>query len=70
MHIQEAIKATIVGRVGYYEAIEGFSEKTRFDVGAIQEYAFTESVGAALRFIYTFGSFPGVEVGGGLVVTL
>ena len=70
MRIQEAIQATILGRFGYYDETDFFSEKTRFDVGAIQEYTFTESVGAALRFIYTFGSFPGVEVGGGLVVTI
>lgn len=70
MRIQDGIQATILGRAGYYDETDFFTEKTRFDVGAIQEYSFTESVGAALRFIYTFGSFPGVEVGGGLVVTI
>jgi len=70
MRIQDGIQATILGRAGYYDETDFFTDKTRFDVGAIQEYSFTESVGAALRFIYTFGSFPGVEVGGGLVVTI
>ena len=70
IQIQDGLRATILGRVGHYGETDFFSEKTRFDVGAIQHYAFTEVVGATFRFIYTFGSFPGVEVGGGLVVTL
>ena len=70
IRIQDAIQATILGRVGYYDETEFFTDKTRFDVGAIQDYSFTDTVGASLRFIYTFGSFPGVELGGGLVVTI
>ena len=70
IQIQDGLQATILGRVGHYNETDFFSAKTRFDVGAVQQYAFTEVIGANFRFIYTFGSFPGVEVGGGLVVTL
>lgn len=70
IRIQDTIQATILGRVGYYDSTDFFTEKTRFDVGAIQDYSFTDTVGASLRFVYTFGSFPGVELGGGIVVNI
>ena len=70
MRIQSNLTATLLGRVGHYEETDFFASKTRFDLGAYQEYQFDELVGAVLRFVYTFGSFPGVEIGGGLTFSL
>ena len=64
--IQKNLSAAIIGRVRHYESTDFFSSKTLFDLGASPEVAFSESVSAVMRFVYTFGSFPGVEIGGGL----
>ncbi len=68
--IQEKVKATLIGRLRHYRETDFFTDRTLFDLGASPEIAFSESVSAVVRFIYTFGSFPGVEMGGGLVFTL
>ena len=70
IRIQDNLSATLLGRVAYYDETDFFSRKTRFDLGAYQNYTFDELIGAYVRFVYTFGSFPGVEIGGGLVFTL
>ena len=68
--IQDNLRATLIAGIGYYDETDFFTSKTRFDLGASQEYAFTEIISSVLRFVYTFGSFPGVEVAGGLVFTI
>jgi hypothetical protein len=68
--IQENMRATLSGQVRYFDDSDFFSRKTLFDLGATQEYAISEVVAAVMRFNYTFGSFPGVEVGLGLAFTI
>lgn len=68
--IQENLNATLIARVRHYQDTDFFSSKTLFDLGASPEVAFSESVSAVMRFVYTFGSFPGVEIGGGLAFTI
>ncbi len=68
--LSDNLRATLLARFGYYDETDFFDSKTRVDLGAYQEYTLTDIVGAVVRFAYTFGSFPGVELGGGIVVTL
>ncbi|CAN0573927.1 unnamed protein product, partial [Laminaria digitata] len=70
LSIQENLNASLIGRVRHYQDTDFFATKTLFDVGASPEVAFSESVSAVMRFVYTFGSFPGVEIGGGLAFSL
>ncbi len=70
LSIQENLHATLIGRVRHYQDTDFFDTKTLFDLGASPEVAFSETVSAVMRFVYTFGSFPGVEIGGGLAFTI
>ncbi len=70
LNIQENLRASVIGRIRHYQATDFFEEKTLFDLGASPEVAFNQSVSAVMRFVYTFGSFPGVEIGGGLVFSI
>ncbi len=70
LSIQENLHATLIGRVRHYQDTDFFTAKTLFDIGASPEVAFSETVSAVMRFVYTFGSFPGVEIGGGLAFTI
>ena len=70
LSIQENLRASIIGRVRHYQATDFFNEKTLFDLGASPEIAFSPAVSAVMRFVYTFGSFPGVEISGGLAFTI
>lgn len=68
--IQENLRASLIARLRHYQDTAFFTDKTLFDLGASPEVAFSESVSAVMRFVYTFGSFPGVEIGGGLAFTI
>ncbi len=66
LSIQENVRATVLARVRRYNETDFFGDKTLFDIGAAPEVAFSDVVSGGMRFVYTFGSFPGVEIGAGL----
>ena len=70
LSIQENLSATLISSIRHYQDTDFFTSKTLFDLGASPEVAFSETISAAMRFVYTFGSFPGVEIGGGLAFTI
>lgn len=70
LRIQENMRANLLAQLRHFNESDFFSNKTLFDLGASQEYAFSEVVATVLRFKYTFGSFPGVELGLGLSFTI
>ncbi len=70
INIQENLSATVIARARRYNGTDFFGDKTLFDVGASPQIAFSEIVSGGMRFVYTFGSFPGVEIGGGLSFTI
>ena len=70
VRLQENVHAVLLGRARYFKATDFFGNKTLVDLGASPQYAFNDNVAAVLRFVYTFGSFPGVEIGGGMAFTV
>ena len=68
--IQDDLRATVILRTRVFGKTDLFSHKTLVDLGASPQYIISENVTGVLRFIYTFGSFPGVEIGGGMVFNL
>lgn len=70
VRIQDGLRAMLIGRARYFGDTDFFENRTLFDVGAAPQFAFSDNVSAVLRFMYTFGSFPGVELGGGLAITI
>lgn len=70
LRLQENMRANLLVQLRHFNESDFFSNKTLFDLGASQEYAFSEVVATVLRFKYTFGSFPGVELGLGLSFTI
>jgi hypothetical protein len=70
VRVLETVYATLIAQGRYFEATDLFDARTLFDVGAGQEFVLTPEVSLTSRFVYTFGSFPGVEIGGGLAFTL
>mgnify|MGYP003889085827 CR=1 FL=1 len=70
VRVLETVYATLITQGRYFEATDLFDARTLFDIGAGQEFVLTPEVSLTSRFVYTFGSFPGVEIGGGLAFTL
>ncbi|MEZ4700961.1 MAG: hypothetical protein R2834_11565 [Rhodothermales bacterium] len=70
VRVLQTVYATLIAQGRYFEETDLFGAKTLFDVGAGQEFVLTREVSLTSRFVYTFGSFPGVEIGGGLAFTL
>ena len=70
VRVLETVHATLIAQGRYFEATDLFDARSLFDIGAGQEFVITPEVSLTSRFVYTFGSFPGVEIGGGLAFTL
>jgi hypothetical protein len=70
VRVIEGIYATLLAQGRYFEATDLYDAMTLVDLGASQEFAVSREISMTSRFIYTFGSFPGVEIGGGLAFSL
>ncbi len=70
VRVLEAVYATLIAQGRYFDTTDLFDAKTLFDVGAGQDLALSPIVTLTSRFVYTFGAFPGVEIGAGLAFTV
>ena len=70
LHFSDTVSLTAVARGHFFGETTRFSQQSVFEVGIVPEFGFSDDLHLRPQFVYTLGSFSGLEAGLALEMNL